>query len=70
MPTVGLREMSRERSSVRVGNREQELKSTLLRLVEKVERIESLGKSGGYISAEDWKELRGLTAEARKVMGE
>lgn len=49
-------------------DRSDKFRSVLRRLTEKVERAESLVRSGGSLKAEDWKELRVLVTEARKEL--
>ena len=51
-------------ASVRGGG----MKSMLIRLVEKVERVNAIQHSGGKVRTEDWSELYGLTNEARGVL--
>ena len=40
----------------------------LVRLTEKVERVNAIQHSGGYIEMEDWSELYQLTNEARALL--
>ena len=40
----------------------------LMRLTEKVERVNAIQHSGGSIEAEDWSELHALTNEAKAVL--
>ena len=44
------------------------LAQMLTRLVEKVERANSIQHSGGRVTAEDWSELYCLAIEAKKVL--